>query len=40
VDATLREIGRTVRYAVGSNARTIRLAVLMIIAIICWYLLF
>jgi hypothetical protein len=30
----------TVRYAVGSNARTARLIALMIVLIICWYVIY
>jgi hypothetical protein len=37
--AAVGEVGRTVRYALGSNARTARLVVLMSIVVISWYLL-
>jgi len=33
------ETGKTIRYAMGSNARTARLTVLMLIAVISWHLL-
>jgi hypothetical protein len=33
------EAGRTIRYAMGSNARTARLTVLMLIVVISWHLL-
>jgi hypothetical protein len=36
---TVSETGKTIRYAVGSNARTVRLAVLMLIAVLGWHLL-
>jgi hypothetical protein len=39
-ETAAREAGRTVRHALGSNSRTARLALLMIIMIIGWYLLF
>lgn len=35
-----QEAGRTVRFALVSNARTARLALLMIIAVICWHLVY
>lgn len=31
------EVGQTIRYAVGSNDRTARLAILMLIAVISWH---
>ena len=37
--AAVAEVGRTVRYAVGSNARTARLIALMLIVMIGWYVL-
>jgi hypothetical protein len=40
LEAAVHEAGRTVRSALASNARTARLALLMIIAIIGCYLLF
>jgi hypothetical protein len=36
---TVSETGKTIRYAMGSNARTARLTVLMLIAFISWHLL-
>ncbi|MFI7543809.1 hypothetical protein [Actinoplanes sp. NPDC049599] len=33
------ETGKIIRYALGSNARTARLTVLMLIAVISWHLL-
>lgn len=37
MDAAFNQMGRTIRYAVGSNARTARLAILMmLIAVIYW----
>lgn len=37
MDGALEEFGRTVRYALGSNERTARLAALiMLIAVIYW----
>lgn len=35
----ISEAGKTLRYAMGSNARTARLTVLMLIAVISWHLL-
>jgi hypothetical protein len=40
VAEAVREVGRTVRHALKSDERTARLAVLMIIVIIAWYLLY
>jgi hypothetical protein len=37
--AALNQMGRTVRYALRSNARTARLAALMMIVIVTWYVL-
>jgi hypothetical protein len=37
-DALWIEAGRTVRYALASNPRTVRLIALMLIAIITWHL--
>jgi hypothetical protein len=39
VEAIAAEIGKTVRYAVGSDARTARLIALMLIVIVSWYVL-
>lgn len=37
IEPAFGQIGRTVRYAVGSNARTARLAsLIMLIAVIYW----
>jgi hypothetical protein len=38
IAAAARELGRTVRYALGSNSRTARLGVIMILAAIVWWL--
>jgi hypothetical protein len=35
----ISEAGRAIHYAMGSNARTARLTVLMLIAVISWHLL-
>lgn len=40
MNGATQEVGRTIRYAVGSNARTVRLATLMIIATIVWHILY
>ncbi|MFC7279851.1 hypothetical protein ACFQS1_38335 [Paractinoplanes rhizophilus] len=37
LEAAIAEVGRTVRYAVQSNERTVRLgALMMLIAVIIW----
>jgi hypothetical protein len=33
-----REGGETVRFALASNSRTVRLAMLIVIVAICWHL--
>ncbi|GAA2530690.1 hypothetical protein Ahu01nite_094260 [Winogradskya humida] len=37
--AAVTETGKTIRYSLSSNARTARLTVLMLIAVISWHLL-
>lgn len=38
MDTAYKEIGRTIRFVVTSNERTVRLAVLTIIFLIAWNL--